>query len=169
MKIIEAMKKIKMLTEKASDLRGKVAQHSADLDYETPLYADQRKQVGEWLQAHTDIVKEISKLRIAVQRTNLATDVVITLGEKDVTKSIAEWIHRRRDLADLDAQAYRALTDRGLKEGSIMQSTGQVKEVRIRRYFDPVERDNKVELYRTEPQVIDATLEVINAITDLIE
>lgn len=169
MKLIEAMKKVKALQEKADDLRTKISKHSADLDYETPLYTDQKKQVAEWLQAHSDIMKEILKLRIAVQRTNLATDVTITLGDKDVTKSIAEWIHRRRDLAGLELEAWRKLTDRGLKEGSIQQSTGQIREVKIRRYFDPVERDKKQELYRSEPQVIDATLEVINAVTDLIE
>lgn len=169
MKIIEAMKKIKMLQEKAEDLRGKIGQHSADLDFETPLYADQRKQVGEWLQAHSDIMKEILKLRVAIQKTNLATSVTITLGGKDVVKTIAEWIHRRRDLAGFDLQAWQKLTDRGLREGTVQQSTGQLKEVKIRRYFEPVERDNKIEVYRTEPQVIDATLEVTNAITDLME
>lgn len=169
MKLIEAMKKIKMLQQKAEDIRNKIAAHSADLDFETPLYADQRKQVAEWLQAHFDILQEILSLRVAIQRTNLATPVTITLGDKDVTKSIAEWIHRRRDLAGFDLQAWAKLSDRGLKEGTIQQSTGQTKEVKIRRYFDPVERDNKIELYRTEPHIIDSTLEVTNAITDLIE
>lgn len=169
MKIIEALKKIKMLQQKAEDLRDKIGAHSADLDFETPLYADQRKQVAEWMQAHSDILKEILRLRVAIQRTNLATLVTITLGGKDVTKPIAEWIHRRRDLAECERLAWGRLTDRNLKEGTIQQSTGQAREVKIRRYFDPVERDNKLDLYRTEPQVIDATLEVTNAITDLIE
>jgi hypothetical protein len=169
MKLIEAMKKVKALQEKADDLRTKVSKHSADLDYETPLYTDQKKQVSEWLQAHSDIMKEILKLRIAIQKTNLATNVTISLGDKDVTKTIAEWIHRRRDLAGLEFEAWKKLTDRGLKEGTIQQSTGQLKEIKIRRYYDPVERDKKQELYRSEPQVIDATLEVINAVTDLVE
>lgn len=169
MKIIEAMKKIKTLQEKADDIRKKIGLHSADLDYETPLYGDQRKQVTEWLQSHFDIMKEILRLRIAIQRTNLDTNVTMTLGEKNVTKTIAEWIHRRRDLAQMDLQAWKQLTDRGLKEGSFPQSTGHLKEVKIRRYFDPVERDRMVELFRTEPHVIDATLEVVNATTDIIE
>lgn len=46
---------------------------------------------------------------------------------------------------------------------------GPVTEVRIRRYFDAPERDAKIELYRVEPSVIDATLEVTNAVTDLLE
>ena len=168
MKLIEAMKQIKRLQEKASDLRDKVAKHSADLDFETPLYSDQRKQVAECLQSHSDIVKEVLRLRIAIQRTNLATNVAIELGGKPVTKTIAEWIHRRRDLAKLEQDAWSKLTDRNLREGTVMQSTGQHKEVKIRRYFDPQERDNKLDLYRSEPSAIDATLEVTNAVTDLL-
>lgn len=37
------------------------------------------------------------------------------------------------------------------------------------RYFDPVERDNRVSMYREEPGLIDSTLEVVNATTDLLE
>jgi hypothetical protein len=169
MKIIEGMKKIKDLQRKAEDLRGKIGAHSADLDFETPLYENQKLQVAEWLQAHSDIMKEILRLRIAIQKTNLLTDVTITICDKPVTKSIAEWIHRRRDLAQSDYSAWAKLTDRGLKEGTITQSTGQLKEVKIRRYYDPLARDQKLDEYRSEPHLIDATLEVVNAVTDLIE
>ena len=169
MKIIEAMKQIKDLQRKAEDLRQKIGNHSADLDYETPLYENQKLQVSEWLQAHSDIMKEILRLRFAIQRTNIVTEVTITLAGKDVTKSIAEWIHRRRDLASFEQAAWAKLTDRGLREGTITQSTGQPKEVKIRRYFDPLTRDQKLDEFRSEPHQIDATLEVVNAITDLIE
>ena len=40
--------------------------------------------------------------------------------------------------------------------------------VKIRRYFVAKERDEKIELYRNEPEVIDRTLEVVNAVTDLL-
>jgi hypothetical protein len=36
-------------------------------------------------------------------------------------------------------------------------------------YFDPAERDKKIEIFRSEPSLIDRTLEVINCTTDLIE
>ena len=169
MKLIEALKQIQDLQRKADDLRGKIALHSAHMDYETPVYSDQRKQVKEWLQAHSDILKEILRLRIAIQRTNLQTDVTIELGGKGVTKTIAEWIHRRRELAEYECVAWKQLTDRGLKEGRIQESTGQTKEVKIIRCYDPEERDKKVDLYSSEPTTIDAKLEITNAVTDLIE
>jgi hypothetical protein len=65
---------------------------------------------------------------------------------------------------------WQSLTDRNLKEQNLQTAPGgPVTEVRIRRYYEPAERDKKVELYRTEPSVIDATLEVTNATTDLTE
>lgn len=144
MKLIEALKQIKDLEKKADDLREKVAKNSAHLNIETPTYADQRKQVKQWIQSHADILKEILRLRIAIQKTNLATDVVIELEGKAVTKSIAEWIHRRRDLANDEVKAWRGLTDRNLKEGTMKQSNDQPVEVKIVRCYEPEERDQKI-------------------------
>jgi len=169
-KLIEGMKKLKDLVRKAEDIRGKIAVNCAHLSMETPTYGEkQREQVREWLQAHEDIAKEMLRLRVAIQRTNLQTPVSIELGDKAVSKSIAEWIHRRRDLAKLDLDAWSKLGDKGMKEGFGKNSLGENVEVRIVRNYDPKERDAKMEMYRSEPMVIDATLEVTNAITDLIE
>lgn len=170
MKLIQAMKKLKDLKAKAQDLREKVGRHCADLSVETPVYADQKTQITQWIQAHHDILKEILTLRTDIQRTNLATRVSIELDGKQVTKSIAEWIHRRRDLAQEEMQMWGALTDRNLKEGNIQTvKDGPVTEVKIRRYFDPAEKDKRVAAYRSEPSIIDGVLEVTNAVTDLIE
>lgn len=171
MKIIEAMKQIKDLQVKKDDLVEKVKKHCADLDYETPVYPNQKDQVSGWIQSHSDILKEILHLRFLIQKTNIATPVPIELNGVAVTKSIAEWIHRRRDLANHEMVIWMSLTDRNLKEGLLPSSNPneQRREVKIRRYFDPIERDHAIELYRSEPSIIDRTLEVVNATTDLIE
>ncbi len=169
MKLIEGLKQIKDLLRKAEDLRGKIHRHSAHLSHETPVYPDQKAQVAEWVQSHNDILKEIGRLRVAIQRTNLATDVLIELNGKGVTKCIAAWIHRRRDLAGLEADAYRQLTDRNLKEGVMAQSTGTNIEVKLIRCYDPVHRDEKLDALLSEPTIIDSRLEIVNAVTDMIE
>jgi hypothetical protein len=171
MKLIEGMKLIKELQLKAEDLRNKVKQYCADLDFETPMYPDQKRQVSEWIQAHSDILKEILGLRVNIQRTNLATVVEMELGGKRVSKSIAAWIHRRRDLATSELSMWTGLTDKNLKEGQFLPATSpgvQPTPVKIRRYYEPTERDQKTELYRCEPGIIDRTLEVVNATTDLV-
>lgn len=170
MKLIEALKLTKDLARKAEDLRAKIANCSADMDFETPVYPDQATQVQQWLQAHSDITNEILKLRIGIQKTNLITKVKIKLGEHYIEKSIAEWVHRRKDLAAMELLAWKCLGDKGLKEAVEMkQSNGQPFVVKIRRYYDPRVRDAKAELYRSEPSIIDGTLETVNAVTDLIE
>jgi len=169
MKLIEALKKVKDLQRKAGDLRLLVRDHCAISSFETQKYPNQTKQVAEWIQAHSDVLKEILKLRVAIQKTNLFTEVVIEIGDKQVTKTIAAWIHRRRDLANEELQMWNQLTDRGIQEGLAKGPTGDPVEIRVNRFYDPSERDTRCELFASEPSIIDGRMEVVNAITDLIE
>jgi hypothetical protein len=169
MKLIEALKKIKELQRKAEDLRDLVSSNCARSSLETDKYPEQAKKVAGWMQSHSDLLKEILYLRVSIQRTNLMTEVTIELGERAVTKNIAEWIHRRRDLAQEELKIWNCLSDRGIKEGIGNGPSGDPIEIKIIRFYDPTERDNKHELYQSEPLIIDSKLEVINAITDLIE
>jgi hypothetical protein len=170
-KLIQAMKQLKTLAIKCEDLRAKVAQHCTDLNIENAPYGDgQKAKIDEWMQSHSDTLKEILRLRVAIQRTNLATPVIIELDGVGVKKSIAEWIHRRRDLAKLELSMWQQLSDRNLKDQNVQSSpTSPVTEIRVRRYWEPATRDSKVALYKSEPTTIDASLEVANAVTDLIE
>lgn len=169
MKLIEAMKEIKALRVKAEDLRKKVAQYCAKVSFETNTYPDQVSQVKEWLQSHHDTTKRMAKLQVSIQRTNLATNVSIGLQGKQVEHSISEWILRRRELAELERQAWAGLTDKGIKEGQATQSDGTKVDIKIVRFFDPSQRDEFIASFREEPGIIDRTLETINAVTDLIE
>jgi hypothetical protein len=170
MKIIEAMKTVKSNQAKQADLRARIAKNSARTTLETPEYPDATAKIREWLQSIHDIGAENTGLLVAIQRTNLATNVTITLGGTAVTKSIAEWVWRRREYAQADEIAWQALSDRGIKEGMVTMpgSTDRV-EIKIVRNFDPATRDEKLALYRSEPHDIDAALEVVNATTDLVE
>lgn len=169
MKIIEAMKRVKMNDEKVSDLQTKIAGASANLNIETPLYGDQTdKRITEWLQSSEDIGKENIRLLVAIQRTNMVTPVTINIGGNMIIKSIAEWVWRRRRYAATDLATWQKLTDRGIKEGINQGPTGPI-EIKIIRHYDPVMRDAKLAEYRAEPHEIDGALEIINATTDLVE
>lgn len=169
MKLIEAMKEIKRLHVKLDDLKTKVGTYCADYDYEQPAYPAQGDQIKEWMQSYEDTLKRILELRLAIQTTNLITLVTIELGGRQVTKSIAAWIHRRRDLAKLQQALYACLSPGMRKDGVLKLSNGELKDTKVRLYFEPRMRDANVALYRDEPSLIDATLEVKNAVTDLIE
>ncbi len=170
MKIVEALKKVKNNKEKIDDLQKRIAGVSAHLSHETPVYGtDTATKITEWAQSCDDLTQENVRLLTAISRTNIDTRVPITLGGKSVTKSIAEWIWRRREYAEVDLKTWSCMTDRNLKEGAMNTSTGVPMTVTIIRNYDPVKRDTKVAEYKSEPHEIDSALEVVNAVTDLIE
>jgi hypothetical protein len=172
MKIIEGLKQLKELARKADDIKTKILTHCADLDNAEPVYGTgHADQIKQWFQSHKDLVAQILKLRLRIQRTNLDTPVAIEINGEMVTKSIAEWIHRRKDLAKMELSLWSSLGDRGLKPGAVHDpaNPGAAKAVNIRRYYDPKTRDVKVEEFTSEPALIDAALEIKNAVTDLAE
>lgn len=169
MKLIEALKKTKDLSRKADDILNKIQLYCCDMDYENPTYPDQKGQVNSWLQAHRDIIKEIGRLKYCIQKTNVLTQVTIDLGENSVTKSITEWIERRKSLAAMEKQAWSRLQNKGLKDVRLQNTSGIIYDSKVRYYFDPVQKDKMIEILSAEPSLIDAKLEIVNAVTDLVE
>ncbi len=170
MKLIESMKKIKANKAKIADLQLKISKTSAHLSHETPEYgAGTADKITEWAQSCEDLTQENIRLLVAIARTNLQTSVAIDMAGKKVTKTIAEWVWRRREYAKIDLDTWNKMTDRGLREGTAPSSTGVPLEVKLIRNYAPERRDKKMAEYAAEPGEIDAALEVINAVTDLIE
>lgn len=169
MKIIEAMKRVKSNKQKIEDLRQLITNNSARHQHETPKYEDASAKVLEWAQSAHDTMQENVRLLVAIARTNLVTQVTIKLGDNSVSRPIAEWVWRRREYAAMDLAVWSAMTDRGLKEGTVPSSTGIPMEVKIVRAYSPEQRDRMVAMYKGEAGEIDSALEVVNAVTDLIE
>jgi hypothetical protein len=176
MVIVEALKEVKHTLRQMEDLRKKIGTHCADLDCMAPTYGsaeEQKKKVSEWLQSHHDLALNLTELKKKIQATNLATQVSIKIGEDTVTRSITEWVIRRREIIDLENLAYSSLTDRNLAEKGLrtMGNLDEGKKIansRVRFYFDATARDEKIDLLKTEKDSIDKTLEIINATTQII-
>lgn len=172
MKLIEALKLVKDLKRKHSDLVAKIGKYCADRNIETPTYGtehEQREQIRQWIQSATDIVHEIEKLSVNIAITNFNTVVDIKIGDKTLKKSITAWILRRKELAVLESQIWRALSDKGLTDGITRTSSGETMEIKVRRYYDMKTRDRMIEELTEERSLIDSKLEVVNAVTDLME
>ena len=171
MKLVQALKAVKANLGKIEDLTQKIAKNSAHLSIETPEYKDTTAQINEWLQSIHDTTKENVRLLLAIQKTNHATNVAIKMTNGNmVEKSIAEWVLRRREYSKYDLAAYQGLTDRNLRDQKIKSTSGGPDtEVKVVRNFDPRKRDEKILEFKSEPQLIDAALEVASAITDLLE
>lgn len=169
MKIIEALKKIKYLEKKAQDYTNKIAKNCVHMDYENPVYENQESKFKSWIQGYKDILKEISTLHYRIQKTNLMTKMKIELPQGTVEKTLTEWIIRRRKLADMELKMFNSINDRGLKEGMVNFPSGQSVHAKIKRYYNPSENDKIRSDLSEEPIIIDGKLEIINAVTDLLE
>ena len=152
-----------------------IGKHCAYLSHETPMYEDQKATVAGWVQSYRGTVKRIKRLSLAIQKTNVETMVTIDLGGKQVTQTIYEWMQRRgagkrKDggLATLEAAGLSCLTDRGLRPIHVADTQGREKEITVVLCFKPEERDKELDLLRSEPSIVDAQLEVVNATTDLV-
>lgn len=173
MMLIEALKKKKYLVKKAEDYVKLVRDHCAIPSTERPKYGsedEQREQIQQWIQGHADLLKEINNLSIAIQKTNLETSLTIMLSGISVTKTLAEWIMRVRELATMEWKMWESITDRGIKETIIPGPTreSQPIEVKIIRFYDPKKREEKRMSLLEEPSIITASLEIANATTQLI-
>lgn len=173
MKIIEALKTIKANKEKIGDLTRKIKENSAILSNQTSPYGGQKdatKVVSGWLDSVRQILRENEILTKRIHQTNNITEVSVTLADgTTVTKTIDEWLTRRKDGVAAHKVVYSALTDRGLREEFITQPNGERVPVTIVRHFDAAARDSVLSLLSDEVLRIDSALEIVNATTDLVE
>lgn len=169
MKLIEALKEVKANQDKIKDIQALIARNSAHLNIYTPEYEDPKAKVAEWVQSCVDLSKRNIELLLAIQQTNLNTLVKIKLGDNVIEHSIAYWVWRRREYANIDFETFSKLTDKGLQDSKIRtNSDGQTADVKLVRNFDPAQRDKMLLIYKSEKAAIDAALEVANATTELV-
>ena len=171
MKIIQGLKQVKKNKEKIEALKLKIKNNSAHLSTDTPEYKNPTEQVSEWVQSCHDLTKRNIELLSWINKTNMETNVAITMLDGTViTRPIYEWILRRREYINMELSSIRCLTDRGLRSGYLNVAGGndQVK-VEVSLNYDPLKRDKIIESLIHERDEIDHALETVNAITDIIE
>ena len=175
MTIIEGLKKIKLLKQKYQSQTERIANACAELGYENEQFTygtaeEQQAMVGGLIKSCQDIVAEIENISLRISKTNIETPVTIELEGKHITKPIAGWILRRRELSALSAQPYDCLTDRGLQPKAYqVEGSDDTHVANVVRFFDPKKRDEKKEQLKGEPLEIDGRLEVVNATTQLLQ
>ena len=172
MKIIEALKEIKNLRRKLGDIQEKISIYSADNSTDTPIYENQKLQIESWLQAAEDINKNILNLSHRIHKTNVNTKMTIeVIDGKPITKSIDEWLLRMFNLAEEDKKTWLSLNvnDSSKTQKYRLPNSSTDVVVTRRLYFDILKRDKKLEEYSSEKSKINSKLEIINAITDLLD
>jgi hypothetical protein len=172
MKIIEALKEFPLLEKRIEKNIELVQKYSSELDLGKAEYTfgsneNQTKEVTSLLQSTDDLIARRAKLRRALAVTNAKIKVTI-LGKE---RTITEWIEYREKGCDLQVKALNALND---KTASLQLQANQGKldlaaGVRVVRFYDEKEKNEKANKLMEEKSVIDASLEIVNATTDLTE
>lgn len=178
MKIIEGMDKIKQNNKEIDDLKKKIAKYCVRYSHEGFEYKDEigndatRGKIAEWLQGANQLTLDNVNIQMRIQKTNLVTSVTIKIGDNIVTKSIAEWILRKRKYATQDLEIWAALNDRNMKDGYVPTSSGEKVETKVIRYYDPNLKDKKIKEFTLESMkggLIDTHLAIASATTDLVD
>jgi len=138
---------------------------------------EHQAHINAQLQSVNDMVKEIENISLRITKTNMETMVTLTLGETKVTKSIAAWILRRRELARIQSTTYQMLgknesrvqPQNYTKSGHEPTDDNPIQVANPLKFFNRKERDDKVALYADEPIEINSKLEVVNATTSLLQ
>lgn len=171
MKIIEALKKVKYNREKMVDLARLIKQNAANMESQKGRtgYDDPKRKIREWVQSVHDLQNDNARLLAGIQRTNLTTKVTIEVEDgKPVTKTIAEWITRRREGVDQDYQVYSCMST-NLKQQTMQDAQGNLIVDNVVYNFSTEERDKKLMVLSEEKSRIDSTLEIVNATTDIVD
>lgn len=169
MKIIEAMKRLKVILKRMQDNAQQVAVYSSILSTEKAHFGsedDQKKKVKSLVQANTDLAMEYLKLKSAIERTNLEVRVTMPDGGN---YSISELLVIRRVLAQPMVNTYNAMStasaDQRAKSG--FGRTGEGAMPTAVRMYSEEERNAGIARWQELYSAIDARLEVVNATTDL--
>ena len=169
MKIIECLKQMKMNEKKIQKNVLQITQYSSIPSSEKPIFGseeEQKKEVKQLIQANLDLITRQTKLRVALQRTNMETEVIIG----DITASIDYFLYMKTKGIGFTISTYNALSDRTAR-GRMMggNTTVDGKRPHVEHMYDEKEKNTALRKYGDLEGEISARLEVINATTDIIE
>lgn len=177
MKIIEALKELKLITKKISDNNIRISQYAAVISNERPPLGDeetQKKAVAQLLQSNLDLWDYYMKLKRDIEYTNIMTQIdvggykiPISTAIQLVRKSGGREIH----MGDLKRSIWLSLStneaDARLRRMPPLAAATELPK--IIPLFDEKKRNEDLQKWMEITSRISATLEVVNATADLIE
>jgi len=169
MKIIEAMKGLKLIEKKIDANIEKIGQYSSTVSTERPAFGDekaQEKEVASLVQANTDLVKEYLKTKRTIELTNLK----VTADFGGQTYTLSDLLVLKRRLGDKLLATYNALnTKYADARVRVAQKEADGTPGKVLRHYDEKKKNENLEWLLNMMSNIDARLEVINATTDVVE
>lgn len=169
MKIIEGLKKLRILEKRMQSNNMDIQKYSAIVSTEKPNFNtedEQRKEVMSRIQANLDLVHEHLTLKKRLEKTNLETQVTI----QGKTYTISELLVLRRGLGKHVIQTYTSLNESGatMRLRNAVKIDGQPAPHVVRMY-DERTKNEQLRAWSDFFDEIDSKLEVVNATEDLKE
>jgi hypothetical protein len=168
MKLIEAMKELKLVEKRMEKNIEQITQYSSGLSNEKEIFGSEQKQVDEvksLLQANLDLFNRYLYLKRSIERTNLETKVEFSVG----TYSISELLAIKRRLQHGVINTFKALNTQSAEARMRTIKIPDNVEVKVVRYYREEEKNLLLKSWMEFFENIDGRLEVVNATTDLIE
>lgn len=168
MKIVEGLKKLRVIEKRMVDNTKKIQQYASILNTEKPAFDTeviQKAEVNSLIQANKDLFKEYLDLKQKVEKTNLAVEM-----EVDGTKyTLSSLMIMRRKMNELMLNTYRSLNDTSA-EGRIHRAYGSKdQQIHIVKMYDEKDKNKNLAFWQNLADNVDSRLEIINATTDLID
>ncbi len=168
MKLIEAMKELKLVEKRMEKNREQITQYSSGLSNEKEIFGSEQKQIDEvksLLQANVDLFNRYLYLKRSIERTNLETKVEFSVG----TYSISELLAIKRRLQHSVINTFKALNTQSAEARMRTIKIPDNVEVKVVRYYREEEKNLLLKSWMEFFENIDGRLEVVNATTDLID
>lgn len=167
MKIIEALKKIKLNEKKIEQVTLLMNKFSAKMENENfPYDKEPIQQMQDWKQSIMSLLRDNEDLLLRIFKTNLNTQVSIELPSGTVTKSISAWMIERDRSTKLVSRMSQTYTDNGLKPKTV-EEDGVLKVIQVELAYNPESVDKLRADLLEVPSLIDSALEIVNATTEL--
>ncbi|HPR91019.1 MAG TPA: hypothetical protein PLD93_06270 [Synergistaceae bacterium] len=168
MKIIEGMKRLRVIEKLMESQRNAVTEYASKLSTEMPRFQtkeDQAKEVASLIQSNNDLCAEYLRIKRSIEYTNLKVSVEL----QGKAYSISDLLVVKRKLADRMVATYRALNDNGAQSRlrNAPKFDGETPKVEV--LYDERTKLDNIRKWQDLADIIDSRLEVINATTDLIE
>lgn len=166
MTIIEGLKRLKVIEKRMAKNAEDITRYASMVSTEKECFENQKKEVGSLVQANGDLGKEYLRLKLQIEKTNFSVTAEIG-GE---TYTITELLTIRRKMAARNMATYKALNDSaGTDRLASTPAVQSGKPAYVVRFYDEKEKNQALLKWQELYDNIDARLEVLNAVTQLVD
>jgi hypothetical protein len=168
MKIIEALKELPLLKKRMERNYQLIQKYSSMVESDTPEFETverQQQEVDSLIQANVDLASRYENVTNRLAITNATVKVEI----EGVSKTIREWITFRNVTKVYLDSTYSALQPATAEQNLRAKQYDLAKGVKVVRFYKEEDKLAALGKYQLIRDKIDATLEIANVNTDLVD